>query len=404
MTQSTHIKGGVTAAKGFSACGIHAGIKPPPLLDLALLVSERKGPIAGLFTTNQIISAPVTLNRLNLKKKFGQAIIINSGNANAFTGPQGLLDAKEMAQLVATRLHLPRHTVFVASTGVIGPPLPMPAIRKNVSLLLARTKKSRHREAAQAIMTTDTTIKEVALQTRIGGKTVTVGGMAKGAGMIHPDMATMLAFLTTDVAIHQPTLQTALRHAVHTSFNCISVDGDASTNDTVLCLANGLAENVPLTSKSSDLGRFQHLLNEVCLSLALQICRDGEGATKLVEFQVKGARSHQDAKRIANTLVTSLLVKTALFGEDPNWGRIMAAIGRSGSVIHTPALNLAFDGIHIVKNGRGLDTTQEQKVQQIMKKKAFTITATVGKGPGFSRVWTTDLSYDYVRINASYRS
>ena len=404
MAQPPHIKGGVTAAKGFSASGIHAGIKKHPFLDLALLVSERTGPIAGLFTTNQVTSAPVTLNRLNLKKKLGRAIIINSGNANAFTGPQGLLDAKEMAQLVATQLHIPRHTVFVGSTGVIGPPLPMAAIRKGVPLLLERTKPSRHREAAQAIMTTDTTSKEVALQRRIGGKMVTVGGMAKGAGMIHPDMATMLAFLTTDAAIHQPTLQRALRQAVDASFNCISVDGDASTNDSVLCLANGLAENELLTSNSSEFGRFQHLLNDVCLSLALQICRDGEGATKLVEFQVKGTRSHRDAKRIANTLATSLLVKTALFGEDPNWGRIVAAIGRSGPAIQTTALHLTFDGIHMVRNGRALDATHEHKIQRIMKKKAFTISATVGKGPGFSRIWTTDLSYDYVKINASYRS
>ena len=404
MTPPTRIQGGITAAKGFSASGIHAGIKKPPFLDLALLVSERNGPIAGLFTTNQVISAPVTLNRLNLKKKLGRAIIINSGNANAFTGPQGYLDAKEMAQLVATRLRIPRHTVFVGSTGVIGPPLPMAAIRKSVSRLLEHTHKSRHREAAEAIMTTDTTVKEVALQTRIGGKMVTVGGMAKGAGMIHPDMATMLAYLTTDVAIHQPTLQAALRQAVDASFNCISVDGDASTNDTVLCLANGMADNKVLTANSPEFGRFQHLVNEVCLSLALQICRDGEGATKLVEFHVKGARSHSDAKRIANTLATSLLVKTALFGEDPNWGRIVAAIGRSGPVIKTTALNLTFNGVPIVKNGRGLDSAYERKIHQIMKKKAYTITATVGKGPGVSRIWTTDLSYDYVKINASYRS
>ena len=226
MAKTHRVKGGVTAPKGFLASGIHSGIKKPPMLDLALIASEAQGPIAGLFTTNQIVGAPVIFDRLNLKKKTGRAIIINSGNANAFTGPQGLLDTREIAGTVANGLHTPRHTVFVASTGVICPPLPMDSIRNGIPRLLRGLRREGHLAAAQAIMTTDTTTKEVVVQARIGGEQITVGGMAKGAGMIHPNMATMLAFLTTDAAILQPTLQAVLRHAVDQSFNCISVDGE----------------------------------------------------------------------------------------------------------------------------------------------------------------------------------
>ena len=398
------IKGGVTAPKGFLASGIATGIKKPPLKDLALVASNFPGPIAGMFTTNQIVSAPVQIDRLNLKKKIGRAFLINSGNANAFTGPQGLRDSKEMAHLIATGLHTPQHSVFVASTGVIGPPLPMPTIRKGIPKLLRDLRREGHLAAAQAIMTTDTTTKEIALQSRIGGEIVTVGGMAKGAGMIHPHMATMLAFLTTDAAIHQPILQTALRRAVNRSFNCISIDGETSTNDTVLCLANGLANNRVLHSGSADLDRLQHLLNEACLSLALQICRDGEGTTKLVEIEVIGAKKSGDAKQIATTLATSPLLKTALFGEDPNWGRILAAIGRAGPRIKPERIEIAFNGIYVVRKGKGVPNLNENKVKRVMQKSTFTITVNLGVGRTSWNIWTTDLSYDYVKINASYRS
>ena len=405
MPKITRLKnGGVTAPRGFSASGIHSGIKQPPSRDLALLVSEIQGPIAGMFTTNQIVAAPVVFDRLNLKKKVGRAIIINSGNANVFTGPQGLRDTQEMAALIAKVLHTPRHTVFVASTGVICPPLPMPAIRKGIPRLIRSLSPEGNRAAAQAIMTTDTTVKEVALQSRIGGKMVTVGGMAKGAGMIHPNMATMLAFLTTDVAIRQPMLQTVLRRAVNRTFNCISVDGETSTNDTVLCLANGMVKNALWGRDSPDLGAFQDLLHEACLSLAMQICRDGEGATKLVDIQVTGARNTGDAKQIATSLATSPLLKTALFGEDPNWGRILAAIGRAGPRIQADRLEIAFNGIYVVKRGKGVPPPVEKKVKRVMQKSAFTIRVNLGAGGGSWKIWTTDLTYDYVRINASYRS
>jgi len=397
-------KGGITAPKGFMASGIHAGIKASSLLDLALLVSDVGGPAAGVFTKNRIPAAPVILDRLHLKKQFGRAIIINSGNANACTGAHGLKDAEEMAKLVANRLAISSTSVFVGSTGVIGPKLPMPAIRKGIPVLMQQLRKSGHRDAARAIMTTDTTLKEIAVQTRIGKQLVTIGGMAKGSGMIHPDMATMLAYVTTDAAIQPKTLQASLQEAVNVSFNTISVDGETSTNDTVLCLANGLAQNPIIQSHSADHKTFQHALNELCQTLAMKICQDGEGATKIVEILVQGAKNDHDAKLITKTIATSPLVKTALFGEDPNWGRFMVAIGRAGPAIQPEQIEISFDHVKMVKNGQEMIPSTERQVQRVMKKKSYTITIKVGKGKAAAKVWTTDFSYDYVKINASYRS
>jgi glutamate N-acetyltransferase/amino-acid N-acetyltransferase len=247
-------------------------------------------------------------------------------------------------------------------------------------------------------------VKEVAVRLRIGGRTITIGGMAKGSGMIHPDMATMLAFLTTDAAIAQPALQQALREAADRSFNCISVDGDTSTNDTVLCLANGLARNAAIERGSRAYDRFLASLIEACTSLAMQICRDGEGVTKVVHIHVTGARSASDAKRIARTIATSCLVKTALFGEDANWGRIMAAVGRASVRINQQKIGLAFDGIPIVRNGMTLGAAAERRIARVVRRREFTIAVSLGLGAASARVWTTDLSYDYVKINASYRT
>ncbi|MGB0911485.1 MAG: bifunctional glutamate N-acetyltransferase/amino-acid acetyltransferase ArgJ [Nitrospirales bacterium] len=398
------MKGGVTAPYGFTASGIHAGVKPSPLLDMALIMSEVEGPIAGVFTKNKIPAAPVTLDREYLKKHLGRAILINSGNANACTGKQGLLDAKEMSRLVANHFNATPTSVFVGSTGVIGPRLPMTVIRKGVPILIQRLRKSGHRDAARAIMTTDTTLKEIAIQTRIGKQLVTIGGMAKGSGMIHPNMATMLAYITTDAVIKPSTLQTALQYATDSSFNAISVDGETSTNDTVLCLANGLAQNTLIQGNSFNTEKFQQALTEVCHHLAINICQDGEGTNKVVEILVEGSRTQKDAKLIANTVATSPLVKTALFGEDPNWGRFMAAIGRAGPVIKPQSIQISFDGVMIVKNGQELNPSKERQVQRIMRKKTYMIKITVGKGKASTRVWTTDYSYDYIKINASYRS
>jgi glutamate N-acetyltransferase / amino-acid N-acetyltransferase len=404
VAMSKRVKGGITAPKGFLAAGIYSGIKKTNQLDLALIVSETPGPIAGVFTANTLPAAPVILDRLHLKKGIGQAVIANSGNANAFTGSEGLAHAKEMARRVADQLHIPLHSVFVGSTGVIGVPLPMLPVRNGIPTLVSRLRKAGHHDAAKAIMTTDTRPKEIAVQQRIAGKMITIGGIAKGSGMIHPDMATMLAYLTTDAAIDQRTLQKTLRTVTDHSFNCISVDGETSTNDTVLCLANGLAGNRLIRSTSSAHTQFQNLLHEVCHHLAMEICRDGEGATKVIKLEISGASSHKAAKQFAHTLATSPLVKTAIFGADPNWGRIIAALGRAGLPLHPDRLVIAFNGLPIVKDGKGLGPRIEGQVKRMMRRSSLTISVSVGAGHGASTMWTTDLTYDYIKINASYRS
>ena len=396
------ITGGVTAPAGFLAAGIHAGIKPAPLLDLALLASTHPGVMAGVFAQNRIVAAPVLLGRRQLKQHMGQAVIINSGNANSLTGAQGLADAMEMRRLASTALRLPVSSVFVGSTGVIGRPLPMPAIREAVPPLIRLLSRSGHKPAAQAIMTTDTIHKEVALQAKIGQRILTIGGMAKGSGMIHPNMATMLAYLTTDAAIAPRALQVALTRAVNDTFNCISVDGDSSTNDTVLCLANGRAGNPAIQVGTPQWEQFYALLYEACLSLALQICRDGEGVTKIVEIVVRGTKTNHEAKKIAQTIATSLLVKTAVFGEDPNWGRIVAAAGRAGVKFNPAKIGLAFDKTRLVHNGQPVGDQADKRAQRVMRKKQYVMTLSLGNQRGSARLWTTDLTYEYVRINASY--
>jgi len=280
----------------------------------------------------------------------------------------------------------------------------MPAIRNGIPILISRLRKAGYKEAAKAIMTTDTCPKEIAAQDQIGGKIVTIGGIAKGSGMIHPDMATMLAYLTTDVAIDQKTLQATLRTVTNQTFNCISVDGETSTNDTVLCLANGKAGNTSIKVGTAAHDKFEGLLFQVCHHLAMEIVRDGEGATKIIEFQIHQASSDRAAKQFANTLATSPLVKTAIFGTDPNWGRIVAALGRAGAPLRAEKLLIAFNKIPIVKHGKGLGPQAEQRIKQEMKKPFLTIAISLGMGKGSSKIWTTDLTYEYVKINASYRS
>lgn len=395
---------GVTAPLGFQASGIHCGIKKPGLLDLALCVSDISGPIAGVFTKNRVVAAPVLLDRRHLRSRRGRAIIVNSGNANACTGEQGLAAASAMAAAVAEQLSIPVHQVFVGSTGVIGRVLPIARITAAVPELVARLSVPGGDQAAQAILTTDLRPKTVARRTKIGGRVVTIGGMAKGSGMIHPNMATMLAYLTTDAAIAPIALQHALKAAVDQSFNCITVDGDTSTNDTVLCLANGLAENRTIQQGAKSYREFERLLTDAAQELALMICRDGEGVTKVVRILVQGAVSTAAAKRVADTIATSNLVKTALFGEDANWGRFMAAIGRSGVAIDPGKVTVRFDDIVMVRRGAGMGLEAEKKIAQVFKQKEFTVTVQLEQGHAHAHRWTTDLSYDYVRINASYRS
>lgn len=395
---------GVTAPIGFRAAGIHCGIKKPGLLDLALCVSDVSGPIAGVFTKNRVVAAPVLLDRHHLRSRRGRAIIVNSGNANACTGDQGLAAAKAMATAVAKQLTIPVHQVFVGSTGVIGRVLPIERITAAVPTLVAQLGIPGGDQAAQAILTTDLRPKTVAKREKIGGRVVTIGGMAKGSGMIHPNMATMLAYLTTDAAIAPAALQQALKAAVNQSFNCITVDGDTSTNDTVLCLSNGLAKNRPIQQDTKPYRDFERLLTDAARELALMICRDGEGVTKVVTIVVQGAATTAAAKRVAGTIATSNLVKTALFGEDANWGRVMAALGRSGVAIDPGKVTLRFNDIVMVRRGVGMGLEAEQKIARVFKQKEFTVTVRLGQGRAHAHMWTTDLSYDYVRINASYRS
>ncbi len=395
---------GITTPLGFQAAGIHCGIKKPGLLDLALCVSDVSGPIAGVFTKNRVAAAPVLLDRRHLRSHCGRAIIVNSGNANACTGEQGLVAAKTMATAVAQQLSIPVHHVFVGSTGVIGRVLPIDRITTAVPTLIARLSIAGGAQAARAILTTDLKPKTVTVQGRIGGRLVTIGGMAKGSGMIHPNMATMLAYLTTDAAITPAALQQALRSATNQSFNCITVDGDTSTNDTVLCLANGFAKNRLIERDTKSYRDFERLLTDAAQELALMICRDGEGVTKVVTIRVEGASTTTAAKQVANTIATSNLVKTALFGEDANWGRIIAAIGRSGVAIDPNKVSVRFNDIVMVQRGVGTGLEAEHKIAQVFKQKEFTITVQLGQGQAHAHMWTTDLSYDYVRINASYRS
>ena len=398
------LEGGITAVPGILAAGISAGIKKTTAPDLALIVSECEATAAGVLTTNQVAAAPVLLDRQRLRRGKARAIVINSGNANACTGRQGYADAVEMTALAAKALGLSPSDVLVGSTGVIGKPLPMERVRAGIPALARALRREGGEDAARAIMTTDTTVKMAAAEDTIGGRQVRIGGIAKGSGMIHPNMATMLAYVATDVKISRVMLQQMLRQATSQSFNRIPVDGDTSTNDMVLCLANGLAANRPLSKGSADAKRFQGLLDFVCLDLAKAIARDGEGATKFVELIVKGARTKADALQMANTIAISSLVKTAWYGEDSNWGRIMAAIGRAGVRIVENRIGITYGHVAVVHRGQGLGQAAEENANTVLKGREFTLTVDLGLGTSHCTVWTTDLTVDYIKINASYRS
>ncbi len=398
------LRGGITSVNGFLASGVSCGIKKNTKHDLAIIFSEKPCTAAGLFTKNRFNSPSVILTRRNLKKGLGQAIVINSGNANAATGSKGYSDAIEMAVMAATELGISRILVSVASTGVIGEPLPMEKIRSGIPLAVKGLRKNGGRDAAKAIMTTDTFFKEVAVRGMVGGKQVTVGGIAKGSGMIHPDMATMLAFIVTDATISSGLLKRSLRKASDLSFNMITVDGETSTNDMVLCLASGMTGAIEITDGSRELEEFQALLEYVCLTLAKMIVRDGEGATKFVTITVENARSFKEAKKAAMTIACSLLVKTAFFGEDANWGRIMAALGSSGVKADAKGIDIYYDKVRIVNEGVGVGKKADEAAGRVLKKKEISVRVDLKAGREKATVWTTDLSYDYVKINASYRS
>lgn len=393
----------IVSPKGFTAAGVHCGLKHKKK-DLAILVSEVPASVAGVFTTNAVQAAPLKVTKeVVYETKKMQAVIVNSGNANACTGKQGLLDAYEMQLLAAQKLGIASSLVGVASTGVIGEIMKMEPVKKGVELLNPDSKLESGIDFSQAILTTDTVMKNTTYATIIDGKEVIVSGTAKGSGMIEPNMATMLGFITTDANIASEELQKALSSVTDCTFNSITVDGDTSTNDTVIVMANGLAGNDPLSPAHSDWENFYTALRLVSEDLAKSIARDGEGATKLIEVEVDGAVSDEEARKIAKTVVGSPLVKTAVFGCDANWGRIIAAVGYSGAVIDPDKITIKIGGATMVENGEPIQFSEEELIE-ILKQhevKIF-VSLEVGKGHGFA--WGCDLTYDYVQINASYRS
>jgi len=392
--------GTVTSPQGFYAGATHAGIKrDKDSLDLGILFSEAPCATAALFTTNKIKSAPVVICQERLQKGRALAIVVNSGCANAYTGEQGLADADEMTALTAEGIGISSEDVLVASTGVTGQPLPMEMIRAGISQVIL-AQDGGH-ELAKAIMTTDTVPKETAIAARVGSNEFTIGGVAKGSGMIHPDLATMFCFLTTDAAVELDFLRSALRQAIDVSFNMISVDGDTSPSDMVLIMANGLAENEPISMDSQQADIFQQALDQICIYLARAIARDGEGATKLIEVTVNGAISVAEARLAARTVVSSPLVKAAVHGNDPNWGRIIAAVGRSGAEVVESKIDLYLEDVSVVKGGRPLPFN-EQSVVQVLKQSEVSIRVHLNLGTASATAWGCDLSEEYVTINSQY--
>ena len=387
---------------GFVAGAVAAGIKKDGKKDLGMICSKIPACAVGMFTSNKIQAAPVVLGKERIKSGRCQAIIANSGNANACTGKRGLQDAEAIARSAATTLGISEELVLVASTGVIGLHLNVDSIEAAMPALAGSLNPEGLHEVAEAIMTTDTFPKAVSKQGHVGDKTFNIAAVAKGAGMIHPDMATMLCFICTDIDADPDLLRRALNDAVQKSFNAITVDGDTSTNDTVLLLANG-SSGLHL-QESSIATAFQSALDEVLLTLALQIVEDGEGATKQVTVCIEEASDDRDARQIAYTVAGSPLVKTALFGEDANWGRIMAAIGRAGVPVNPETIDISFDNVCVVKDGQGCGKEAEGYAAEVLKTDRFTITVSLKMGSGGATVHTCDLSTDYVRINADYRS
>ncbi len=397
------VAGGITAVDGFLASGLPSGIKKKGQLDLALIYAEDPCHVAGLFTKNTFCAAPLLLDKKHLEKGMGRAIIVNSGNANAYTGKQGEEDAMAMALKTAQTLHIPIESVYVASTGVISERLPINKILSAIPSLSDSLSEAGGQKAAEAIMTTDTYFKEIAFEGKIGQQTVRVGGIAKGSGMIHPNMATMLVFLSSNIAMEKHLLQEALTEAVDASFHRITIDGDTSTNDMVLLFANG-KKKYQIKTKALLYRRFVALLKTTCLSLAKMLVKDAEGATKLIEISVTGAQNNQAADALAFTIAKSLLVKTAFFGQDANWGRIVAAIGNSGVQVSAEEIDLYFGSIQLVKKGLYLGKEVEKEVGTYLKAPELHLRLSLQSGSGKATVWTSDLSFDYVKINALYRT
>ncbi|MBI5903817.1 MAG: bifunctional glutamate N-acetyltransferase/amino-acid acetyltransferase ArgJ [Deltaproteobacteria bacterium] len=388
--------------QGFKAAGISCGIKRGGKKDLALILSDVDADVAGVFTKNSVKAAPVLVDIERVRKGKARGVVINSGNANACTGPRGYKDAMSMAGCVEEAAGVKNGAILVCSTGVIGVPLPVERVRQAAPALIGALGYNGLGGACEAIMTTDAFPKKAFARTRIGGKTVAVAGIAKGAGMICPNMATMLAFFVTDADIRGRALKLALREAVDGSFNSIIVDNDTSTNDTVLVFANGMSRCAEIKAGSREFNTFLKLLNGVALKLAKMVVRDGEGATRLMEIDLKGAASASDAGRGARTIAESFLVKTAFFGADPNWGRIMAALGRSGIRFKEERVDISFNGVKVVRGG--LDTGREKEAADAIRTDEVRVTVDLRAGKHDAKVWTSDLTYEYVKINSAYRT
>ena len=393
------VQGGVTSAQGFAAAGVHCGIKAQKK-DLALVVSRVPAAAAGVFTTNKVKAAPVLLDMERVRSGQGQAVLLNSGNANACTGEQGMRDAREMARLAGEHLQMVEDLVYICSTGPIGVPLPMDAVRRGIPEAV-RHLDADGTAAAEAILTTDTVSKTGAVQVTVGSQVVTVGGMSKGAGMIHPQMATTLSVLTTDASVAPSVLNSALRRAADGSFNRITVDGDRSTNDTILIFANGEAGAPEITGPGDALDAFQAALNVLTGGLARAIARDGEGATKLVEITVAGAQTEEDAERAARAVANSLLVKTSIHGAGAHWGRIMAAVGYSGVDVEPDRIAVKIGPVVVAERGAGVGGPERlEEAGEHLAGENVQVTVDLGVGRGEATVWTCDLSEEYVKENA----
>lgn len=394
---------GVTFAKGFTAAGVKAGIKKSGNLDVAVIYTKTQAVVAGTFTQNKVAAAPVYVSKEVVATGTAHAIVANAGCANACTGQQGLDDAHKMAQIAADELGVNADDVIVGSTGVIGVNLPMDKLEAGIKDAVANLSADGSDNAGRAIITTDTHSKSVTCEFELSGKTVRMGAIAKGSGMIRPNMATMLCYITTDIAIDQALLQKAVSGCVEKSFNMISVDGDMSTNDMVIVLANGEANNAKITAENADYHIFFDKLMMLCTELAKQIAADGEGASKFLTINVKGAKSFADAKTVGMAIANSPLVKTAFFGEDPNWGRVICAVGYSGADMVPEKTVVKFGGITIFANGTGA-TYDEKALAHVMKEKDIVIDIELNMGQEDATVWSCDLSYEYVKINGEYHT
>jgi glutamate N-acetyltransferase / amino-acid N-acetyltransferase len=396
------LDGGITAVPGILAAGVAAGVKPSGKKDLALIYSPTPARAAAVFTSNQVKGAPVLVSMEHVRGGIAQAIVATSGCANVCTGEPGVADAREITRLVGELLRVPAEHVLIAATGVIGTRVPMEKLRAALPGLVKALSPQGGRSANEAILTTDTRTKEVAVRLEVNGRPVTIGGMAKGVAMLEPHLATMLCFVATDAVITREALGAVTRRAVERSFNRVTVDGDQSTSDTVAVLGNGLAENAPLTPGGRGLRQFSRGLEAVMGRLARMLVTDGEGATKLVAVTVRGAASRRDALAAARSVANSPLVKTAINGADPNWGRLMMALGKSTAKVDPGRVAIAFDDERIVENGTIKDGVRLDRVREIMGKVEFGITVDLGMGRGEETVWTCDLSEEYVRLNSKY--